>query len=85
MAEQKKTIKVFGNDTIVVDVTVVKSEEHFNEYELEDGTVLRVKHVPHTILRVDGQYDSNGKPVYIVLATPVASVLSSRLSSEAVN
>jgi hypothetical protein len=81
MAEQKKTIKVFGNDTVVVDVPIVKADEHFNEYELEDGSVLRVKNVPHSMLRVDEQYDPNGNPVYIVLTTPVVSVISARLSS----
>lgn len=84
MAEQKKTIKVFGVDTVVMDVPVAKAEEHFNEYELEDGSLLRVKNVPHSILRVQGQYDANGNPVYLVFTTPVVSVMSSPLSSSKV-
>ena len=80
MPERKKVIKVFGNDTAVVDVPINKAVEYFNEYELEDGSVLRVKSVPNAILRVEGQYHGDGKPVYIVLTTPVVSVLSSTLT-----
>lgn len=44
MAELKKVIKVFGHDTIVTDVPIANVLiENFNEYELEDGSVLRVK------------------------------------------
>ncbi len=83
MPELKRTIKVFGVDTPVTDVPVSKTlSEHFSEYELEDGSVLRIKNVPNSILRVDGQFNADGRPVYLVYMTPVVSVISSLLSSD---
>lgn len=80
MAEQKKTISLFGRDTQVVDVPIVKATEHFNEYEMEDGSVLLVKSVASSIMRVEGQYSLDGKPFYLVLTTPVVNVVHSTLS-----
>ena len=82
MAEQKKTIKLLGNDIAVSDVPITKAlVEHFSEYELEDGSVIRVKSTPNSVLRVEGQYNLDGSPLYIVLTTPVVNVLRSVLSS----
>ena len=80
MPELKRYIKVFGTDTLVADVPITRAEERFNEYELEDGSLLRVKNVPHSILRVEGQFNSDGKPVYLVLTSPVVAVIHSSLT-----
>jgi hypothetical protein len=39
--------------------------EHFNEYLLDDGTVLRVKLVLTDIAKVADMRDPQGNPVYI--------------------
>ncbi len=78
MAEGK-TIKVFGHDVAVSDVPVVEAEERFIQYKLEDGTVLKVKNVATSVLRVDGQYLPDGSPIYLVISNPVVSVVSSPL------
>lgn len=79
MAEKKKKIPLLGHEFDVSEVPIVSPEEHVNKYTLEDGTVLRVKNVATSILRVDGQWMPDGNPIYIVMATPVASVETSTL------
>jgi hypothetical protein len=79
MAEGK-TIKLFGHDIPVIDVQVVEGEEPFVQYKLEDGTVLKVKNVATSVLRVDGEYLPDGNPVYLFLSTPAVSVVSSPLN-----
>lgn len=50
--------------------TVVKIKaivgEDWNEYELEDGSVIRTKTVITKVLRLDGYFDPYGNPVYVV-------------------
>ena len=50
--------------------------EHFNEYVVEDGTILKVKLVVTEVLRIEGAYDAEGNPVYLVASTNVMSVSS---------
>lgn len=76
MAETKKKIPFLGLEINVSDIPVSKAEECVSRYELEDGTVLKVKSVATAMLRVDNQKLPDGSPIYIVLATPVVSVES---------
>jgi len=64
-----------------VDATEVgyrDAGENWNEYLLDDGTVIRVKVVVTQVVRMDGQYDAFGKPVYAVLSTTVTQVSSTK-------
>jgi hypothetical protein len=45
--------------------------EHWNEYLVDDGTVLRVKQVATEVIRVDGYYDQEGNPMYLLNSTNV--------------
>jgi hypothetical protein len=84
MAETKKTLPIFGTNTEVADVPVLKAEENFNYYELEDGTKLKVKNVATSILRMEGQFNPppDGRPIYLVLTSPVVNVESSPLTKK---
>jgi hypothetical protein len=82
MTETKKKIEIFGHPIDVSDVPVVQTKEEFVEYKLEDGTVLKVKGVASSILRVDNQFLPDGSPIYIVMLNPVVSVVSSPLKRE---
>ena len=64
MPEQKKKLDVFGTQTDVADVPIKRATEFINEYELEDGSVLRVKSAAVSIVRIEGQFMPVGKPVY---------------------
>lgn len=50
------------------------SGEHWNEYLVDDGTVVRIKLVVTEILRLEGQYDPQGNPLYRMTSTNVMSV-----------
>jgi hypothetical protein len=75
MPEIKKKIPLFGRETDVTDVPVLKASEPWSEYELEDGSVLRVRNVPTSVLRIDGQYNADGTPLYLILTTPVVNLV----------
>ena len=77
MAETKKTIRLLGHDINVFDVPIKSANESFAEYELEDGSKVRVKFVASAFLRVEGEYAPDGKPVYLVFSAPAVNVLSS--------
>lgn len=84
MPETKRKLNIFGNEVAVTEIPIVKGEqdERFIEYKLEDGTVLKVKSVATSALRVDGQFLPDGRPIYLVLTNPVVSVESSPLTRE---
>ena len=63
VAERKQTISLLGQNVIVPEIPIVKSDEKTNEYELEDGSVIRFRAVATAILRVEGQYDGDGNPI----------------------
>ena len=50
------------------------SGEHWNEYLLDDGTVLKLKTVVTDVLRVDGHYDRKGNPLYLVDSASILAV-----------
>jgi hypothetical protein len=71
-----------GKETEVVDVPIVNAVEHFNEYELEDGSFVKVKCVANTFLRIEGQFMPDGSPIYVVYTSPSVSVKRFKRSSE---
>jgi hypothetical protein len=64
-------------DGQVIEGTIMPFQtggEHWNEYLVEDGTVVRVKLVVKEIVRLDGEYDSRGDPIYTIESTSVSSI-----------
>jgi hypothetical protein len=51
-----------------VEVPVLESTERWSEVKLEDGSVLRVKPVILSAVRIPGQYDPEGNPMYALKA-----------------
>ena len=76
MAENKVSINFGGRQVEATPVEVTQNAERWNEYLLEDGTVLKMKLVLKKVLRVDGEFDSEGNPVYIMQSTNVSSISS---------
>jgi hypothetical protein len=72
VAESKT--KVMHNQRLVdaTDVPVAQSNENWSDYTLEDGTKLRVRFVVTKTLRVEGEYDSDGNPTYLVKGNIIA-------------
>ncbi len=40
--------------------------EEWNEYDLEDGSTIRMKAVVSDIMRLTGEFDPEGNPIYLV-------------------
>ena len=55
-------------------VDIVSSKEAWTEYELADGTVIRVKAVVLDVKKVIGQYSPEGDPIYVTQSTLVQQV-----------
>jgi hypothetical protein len=76
MPEISKKIKVLGLEINVSDVPIKSAEEHFNEYELEDGSKVKVKFSASSFMRVANEHAPDGKPIYLVFCVPAVNVIS---------
>ena len=55
----------YQNRDVVVDVIPFKVlTQDWSEYQLQDGTVIRVQHVVTEIQRYENEHSPNGDPVY---------------------
>lgn len=72
-----RKIKIVGPDGKPYDaeyIPVRESHEVWNEYVLDDGTILRAKLVITEVYRFEELYDSDGNPVYQVKSSNVVTV-----------
>jgi hypothetical protein len=72
-----RTRKIVGPDGQPHDATMLTfrtTSEDFNEYLLDDGTVIKLKVVVTEVARIEGLYDPSGNPAYVVSSTNVVSV-----------
>jgi hypothetical protein len=65
-----------GQEVDATEVDFQTRREDWNEYQLVDGSVIRIKLVAGEILRVDGKYDDERNPIYIVKSKNVLMVRS---------
>ena len=75
MDEPPRKMKVTLPNGVVkegTEVHVIGSDEKWNEYVLEDGTSIRIKLTMMRAVRIDGEYDNEGQPVYV---TQTANVM----------
>lgn len=59
------------------EVQVLESHDRWTEITLEDGTIMRVKPNVMSAIRLDGQYDGEGNPMYGLKAVPIMTIVSS--------
>ncbi len=57
-------------------VPINQSNENWNEYILQDGSVVRLKVVTTEIWRVLDEFDQDGNPVYFVKSGNVVTVIA---------
>ena len=77
MAERKVPVTLpTGEKGEGVEVQVEESTERWSEFKLQDGTILRIKTTIISAIRVDGQYDSQGNPMYVTNLSPMLTVVS---------
>ena len=48
--------------------------EHWNEYLVDDGSVIKIKLVATEVVRLDDKFDQAGNPIYLVQSTYVMAV-----------
>lgn len=73
--ERKRKVRLpTGQEFDAVELTFRSPGENFNEYLVDDGTVVRVKTVVTEILRIEGLFDGDGNPVYRVNSSQVLAV-----------
>ncbi len=53
------------------EVPVTESTERWTDVTLEDGTKLRLKPTVLSVTRLDGQYDPDGNPMYLLKSSQV--------------
>ncbi len=73
---RKKVRLPNGKQAEGVVVPVQATTEQWNEYFLEDGTVLRVKIVVTEVVHIEGQYDPSGNPLYATQSATLMVVSS---------
>jgi len=73
------TKQIPGPDGNLVDAEVVdvdQSTDRWCEYKLEDGAVIRAKPIIIGFLRVPGQYDPEGNPLYAIRGGVTHAIVS---------
>jgi hypothetical protein len=63
-----------GREIDAVELNFQTSGEHWNEYVLDDRSVVKIKLVVTSVVRLEGEYDANGAPVYLAQSTNVMAV-----------
>jgi hypothetical protein len=73
--ERKKRMTLPDGRTVdATELSFRSSGENWNEYLVDDGTVIRLKLVVTEIVRIDGEYDADGNPAYIVKSASVPAI-----------
>lgn len=63
-----------GEPIDVVEVSFQNVREHWNEYLLDDGTILKLKVVATEVFKQEGQFDGEGNPIYLLRSKNVMVV-----------
>ncbi|MHB8154951.1 MAG: hypothetical protein ACYDFR_02730 [Candidatus Omnitrophota bacterium] len=72
--ENKIKINFGGEEVEAFPIDINQTNECWNQYLLDDGTVIKMKLVATKVLRVDNKYDQEGNPLYIIQSTNITSV-----------
>jgi hypothetical protein len=70
----KIKINFGGEEVEALPIEINQTSEYWNQYLLDDGTLIKMKLVATKVLRVDGKYDPEGNPLYIIQSTNITSV-----------
>ena len=54
-----------GRKVQATEVGIRKANEHWNEYELEDGNIIKIKLVVVKMIKADAKNELTGEPIYI--------------------
>jgi len=69
-------IRFEGEEVDATEIDFNTRREDWNEYQLVDGTVIKLKILVVNIMRLEGRYDNDGNPVYQVKSSNMLFVKS---------
>ncbi len=70
------TINYKGRPVDAVSVKFKNIREEWNEYDLEDGSTIRMKAIVSDVFCIPDEYDADNNPVYVVKSTNMVVVNS---------
>jgi hypothetical protein len=73
MAEKIK-LNYSGEEVEALPVEINQSSEYWNQYLLDDGTIIKMKLVATKVFRVLDKYDEDANPIYLVKSTNIMAV-----------
>ena len=76
MPETRRKVQLPTGVVEGIDVAIKDSHEKWSEVELADGTTLRIKPNVLMVTRIDGQYDQEGNPMYVLNANQVMTAVN---------
>ena len=77
MAERATKVELPGVGLVdAFEVSVSESTERWTEIRLDDGSVLRLKPVVLSALRLVDRFDPDGNPLYLLKVNQVMAVAS---------
>ena len=74
MSKAYKQLTYRGKPALIVPIR--ESTERWSDIELDDGSTIRAKLVITRVLRLEGQYDPDGIPIYVVQSMNVVTAES---------
>jgi hypothetical protein len=74
-----RIVPIPGRDGKIVDgveIPVEKANEQWSEYTLADGSIIRIRTAVMQVVRIPGDWDPEGNPLYSLKAAPNMIVIS---------
>jgi hypothetical protein len=72
--ERRRKVQLGDRTLDAIEMPVSGATEHWNEYLLHDGSVIKLKTVVTEILKVDGEFDAEGNPQYLLKSTQIVAL-----------
>lgn len=72
--ERNTKVPFEGKAAEGLDIDFKTIKEEWNEYQVNDGTIIRMKVVVTNIVKLTDKYDKEGNPIYLVKSSNVLSI-----------
>lgn len=63
-----------GKQVDAIEVNFKVEREDWNQYQLSDGSELRMRLIVRQVLMVPGEFDNEGNPIYVVSSGNIVMV-----------
>jgi len=67
-------------EAVVVDFDA--DAEPWSQFTFSDGTVMKLRTTPNSIMRLEGEFDPGGNPVYVINSATTIRVIKSKICGE---